>query len=72
MDSKTGQIYKLDSEEARRLNKETKRRLIPLTESENIELTSMANKTRKNWMRNRPCICGSGKKFKRCCWSKYE
>lgn len=26
---------------------------------------------RKNWMRNRPCGCGSKKKFKVCCWSKY-
>lgn len=25
---------------------------------------------RKNKYRNRPCICGSGKKFKSCCWSK--
>jgi hypothetical protein len=22
--------------------------------------------------RNSPCPCGSGKKFKRCCWGKYE
>ena len=25
---------------------------------------------RKAWMRNQPCVCGSGKKFKKCCWSK--
>jgi len=24
---------------------------------------------RKNWMRNRLCPCGSGKKFKKCCWN---
>ncbi len=23
-------------------------------------------------MRNRPCVCGSGKKFKRCCLKRYE
>lgn len=23
----------------------------------------------KNSYRNRPCPCGSGKKFKKCCWS---
>ncbi|WP_227498161.1 SEC-C metal-binding domain-containing protein [Shewanella sp. W3-18-1] len=22
-------------------------------------------------MRNRECVCGSGKKFKKCCWSKF-
>ena len=21
--------------------------------------------------RNQPCPCGSGKKFKKCCWAKY-
>ena len=24
----------------------------------------------KNSKRNKPCFCGSGKKFKKCCWSK--
>ena len=23
-------------------------------------------------MRNKPCVCGSGKKFKRCCWEKHN
>ncbi len=27
---------------------------------------------RKNSMRNKPCPCGSGKKFKKCCWSKFN
>lgn len=27
-------------------------------------------KGRKNWMRNKPCTCGSGKKLKKCCWGK--
>lgn len=25
---------------------------------------------RKNYMRNKPCPCNSGKKFKKCCWSR--
>ena len=25
----------------------------------------------KGWMRNKPCLCGSGKKFKKCCLPKY-
>lgn len=27
---------------------------------------------RKNHMRNKPCPCGSGRKFKACCWNKYS
>ena len=27
---------------------------------------------RKNSMRNKPCPCKSGKKFKKCCWSKFN
>jgi len=27
---------------------------------------------RKNHMRNKPCPCGSGKKFKSCCWNKFS
>lgn len=26
---------------------------------------------RKNFMRNKPCPCGSKKKFKKCCWALY-
>ena len=26
---------------------------------------------KNNWMRNKPCPCGSGRKFKRCCWRHY-
>lgn len=26
---------------------------------------------RKNWMRNKPCPCGSKTKFKKCCWGLY-
>lgn len=26
---------------------------------------------RKNWMKNKPCVCSSGRKFKNCCWAKY-
>lgn len=25
----------------------------------------------KGWMRNKPCLCGSGKKFKKCCMATY-
>ena len=41
-----------------------------LTESEARVLSLQSAKKRKNWMRNKPCVCGSGLKFKKCCWSK--
>ena len=25
-----------------------------------------------NNLRNKPCVCGSGKKFKKCCWGKMK
>jgi uncharacterized protein YecA (UPF0149 family) len=38
-----------------------------------LETTVNMNRgQRKNWMRNKPCICGSERKFKKCCWSKYS
>jgi preprotein translocase subunit SecA len=39
------------------------------TEKEFEELRKAAFKARKNWMRNKPCPCGSGKKYKNCCWA---
>jgi len=43
---------------------------IPLDEEQAKTLSAIPARKRKNWMRNRPCPCGSGKKFKQCCWSK--
>lgn len=43
---------------------------IPLSEQQAVELKRRSTKKRKNWMRNQPCKCGSGKKMKRCCWTK--
>ena len=34
------------------------------------KLTRMSKPRRTNWMKNRLCPCGSGHKFKKCCWSK--
>ena len=48
------------------------RALIPLTDHDARTAEPMSRGRRKNWMRNKPCICGSGKKFKVCCWSKYQ
>lgn len=35
--------------------------------AENVPLLPIK---RKNAYRNRPCLCGSGKKVKKCCWNK--
>ena len=51
-------------------NDELKPNEIPLSEQEVIDLRKKSFKLRKNWMRNKPCQCGSGKKFKHCCWNK--
>jgi len=80
MDSNTGDIYRIDIDGAeedlqRELQAISKnyegRRQIPLTEKQYNKLEPMTNKNRKGWMRNQPCVCGSGKKFKKCCWYKY-
>ena len=66
MDTRTGEIVKIkDAVE------EQKPFLIPLKDKDIKMLTKMAKPRRKNWMRNQPCICESGKKFKYCCWNKY-
>jgi len=41
-----------------------------LSEEQAMELKMRSPKKRKNWMRNQPCTCGSGRKFKKCCWSR--
>ena len=37
-----------------------------------FQSTPSALFSRKNSMRNKPCGCGSGKKFKKCCWNKFN
>jgi len=51
-------------------NEQPKDNELLLTEEEAAELRKYTLSKRKNWMRNKPCRCGSGKKFKKCCWSK--
>ena len=49
-----------------------KDKLIALTDEEATHLQTLDKGKRKGWMRNQPCPCGSNKKFKRCCWSKFK
>lgn len=71
MDSE-GHLYRdLDEKERERIEGELGKPLIPMSEEEYESLKDAEPVKRKNWMRNKPCVCGSGKKFKKCCWSKY-
>lgn len=51
---------------------ESRKRLIQLSEEQYQEMSPLSKNKRKNVMRNKPCICGSNKKFKKCCWNKYR
>ena len=46
-------------------------KMVEVFDDELKPLSAMTNFQRKNYMRNKPCVCGSGKKFKRCCWGKF-
>lgn len=66
-----GNIYRMTDEERRAFEQMRDAPLIPLDDSEAKELEPMSKSKRKGYMRNKPCLCGSGKKFKKCCWSLY-
>lgn len=86
MNATTGNIHVLTEEEGTRNYAEFRRvlaekweeierqnkPLIPIEEKYRDELECMSKSARKNWMRNKPCPCESGKKFKRCCWNKFK
>ena len=60
----SGKIRELQNEELPKQNE------MLLTREQARELAMRSPKKRKNWMRNQSCSCGSGKKFKKCCWAK--
>jgi uncharacterized protein YecA (UPF0149 family) len=47
------------------------RKYAPLKKEDVPKVVRMNKDRRKNWMRNKPCPCNSGKKFKKCCWNQY-
>jgi len=77
MDCRNGYIH--NAQDMQELARELKRanrhkelkHFVPLTEDLARELEPLGGRQRKNTMRNKPCVCGSGIKFKRCCWSNY-
>lgn len=76
MNPQTGQIFTMSREEMeatnRRRDTEGKPRLIELSDNEHKTLKPQSPTKRKNYMRNKPCPCKSGQKFKACCWGKYS
>lgn len=48
------------------------KKMVALTDAEADDLKGQPPAKRKGYMRNQPCPCGSAKKFKRCCWSKFQ
>lgn len=77
MDSHTCRISAFVSddelaEEQKRRDVANLTRLFELTQEEANKLFNENMKFRKNWMRNKPCPCKSGKKFKKCCISKVK
>ena len=78
MDCRTGEIYDGEQMDAIRKMAEKQeaqaaamKHFVPLTKELADELEPLGKRQRKNNMRNKPCVCGSGIKFKRCCWSKF-
>lgn len=70
MDCKNGDIYQFNDAEFKALQEEGAK-LAPLSKKQYGVLEPLDRIVRKNYMRNQPCVCGSGKKFKRCCWNQY-
>ncbi len=71
MDCSTGKIYQGTESEIRKFADTLGRPLAPVSRKQFEELEPLGDTVRKNYMRNQPCVCGSHKKFKGCCWSKY-
>jgi len=78
MEVNTGHLHFLDEEELNDFTKiserayNEKKKMVEVFEDEVKEFEAMGVQQRKGWMRNKPYPCGSGKKFKKCCWSKFE
>jgi len=66
MDCRTGEILKYDD-----IKESQAKHMVPISETDLPKLNKMAKKRRISWRKNKPCPCGSGLKFKNCCWDKY-
>ena len=70
MQAPSGDIYCGEDLQEKLSGAEERRRMVPIRDEELQTVVRMDRAERKNWMRNKPCPCGSGKKFKKCCWNK--
>jgi len=71
MDCRTGDIVSMTTKELEELiDSGQDKHYVPLKKREIPKLTRLSKPKRKNYMKNKPCPCGSNKKFKNCCWSK--
>lgn len=74
MDTRTYELYETFSEaDLETLRKFEQQRIMQLTNTQFEELKSKTPEQRREWLRkgnnrNEPCPCGSGVKFKKCCW----
>ncbi len=82
MDCRTGEILNVNADAARRMMQEEYDRangggtgeaghLTPIAKEDVSKMRRMSKPRRKNYMRNKSCPCGSGDKFKKCCWKLY-
>ena len=87
MNADTGNIHNFTAGQSQQLSEDFQKRLessfeeaqelaseanIPIAAEDLSKVKRMSKPRRKNWMRNKPCPCGSEKKFKKCCWNKFS
>lgn len=73
MDIQTGKIYDVTGpDHLSKLENALGRKLVSLSENQAKELIPLSKRRRKFLLSGKPCICGSGKSFKKCCWRKYK
>ena len=83
MNTETGKI--LSQKDVEKMDEITKAKCVPIDEQlmtpkqkEEMQVSKFDNRSvlgffriqHKNSLHNKPCPCGSGIKFKRCCWNK--
>lgn len=84
MDTKNFHIHRGNAEQMAELldtdTEDIEKRMVAMTEGEVNQIqdaekkagTGINYRNRKGYMRNKPCPCGSGRKFKKCHWSQYR
>lgn len=73
MDTKTGDIYEINSkQELEAIEERLGRRLLPLSQEQYKTLKPLSKRRRKFLLKNGTCPCGSRKSFKKCCAKKYQ